>query len=312
MILALYLASKSENKRMLFFAGLAIGAAVLNRPQIALLVPVFTLFLLPAKSFQSFFWKGSLFAFGFLLIYGPWPVRNYVNHDKIILTQDLRGIPNWDEDVLAFLQYIYSVKAEWEPQMGQILQNEKVEWPAHAYTSQTDSIKLEKAVYNAQNCSRGFSYWKRYWQEPIKTECCTAETTQLFRELRASQIEANPLNFYLIIPLQNLRKALFKIKLTSPGSRVAAIAGSLLFSFRTVMLILGLLGAIVAIRQQKYQYLLPLLYMVFLYVALCFGTSPQFRNIEMRYFLPADVLMLIPAAFLFNLVWYKYYRKVNL
>jgi len=35
-----------------------------------------------------------------------------------------------------------------------------------------------------------------------------------------------------------------------------------------------------------------------LYLYLCFGTSPQCRNIEMRYFLQADVFMLIPAAFI--------------
>jgi hypothetical protein len=38
-------------------------------------------------------------------------------------------------------------------------------------------------------------------------------------------------------------------------------------------------------------------FFVLLYVYLCFGTSPQCRNIEMRYFLQADVIMLIPAAY---------------
>ncbi|HET8647000.1 MAG TPA: hypothetical protein VFO85_16005, partial [Vicinamibacteria bacterium] len=37
-------------------------------------------------------------------------------------------------------------------------------------------------------------------------------------------------------------------------------------------------------------------FFVLLYLTLCAGTSPQLRNIEMRYFLPADVLLLIPAA----------------
>jgi hypothetical protein len=40
-----------------------------------------------------------------------------------------------------------------------------------------------------------------------------------------------------------------------------------------------------------------LLYFMLLYFYLCFGTGDQCRNIEIRYFLPADILLLIPAAF---------------
>jgi hypothetical protein len=40
------------------------------------------------------------------------------------------------------------------------------------------------------------------------------------------------------------------------------------------------------------------LFFTVFYALQCGGTSPQMRNIEMRYFLHADVLLLFPAAWL--------------
>ena len=54
----------------------------------------------------------------------PWPIRNYINHNKILLTHDLRGFANWDKDVMSFTYFIYSVQAEWEPQFSQIIKNQ--------------------------------------------------------------------------------------------------------------------------------------------------------------------------------------------
>jgi hypothetical protein len=283
----------------LFLSALLIGLGALNRPQLLLLIPFYLYFINRTFECKPIIIKGLIFSLGIILSYGLWPLRNYINHDKIILTQDLRGIPNWDVDVLGFLQYIYSVKAEWEPQFSQIIENKKVDWPANAYTSVEDSIKLVQAVYNAQHCSRGFSCWQNYWKEPIENEGCTAETAELFNKLRSNQINAHPLNFYLILPLKNLKKALFKISLTKPSSRIAGIVGSLLFAFRSLLLLLGILGGFVFMKQYPILWIIIGYFMV-LYLSLCFGTSPQMRNIEMRYFLHADLLLLFPIALLID------------
>src|SRR5581483_7917821 len=92
----------------------------------------------------------------FLIGYTPWPMRNYVNYHKVVLTQDLRGFQNWNPDVISFMQYTFSVKAEWEPQFTEIEKNKKVEWPRDAYLLPGDSAKLARAVYLSQNCGSGF------------------------------------------------------------------------------------------------------------------------------------------------------------
>jgi hypothetical protein len=269
------------------------------------LFPIYAFVLWQPKQFKTVLVRGAFFFAGFIMLYGPWPIRNYINHDKIILTQDLRGFGCWDEDVLAFLQYVYAVKSGWQPQRDQIVKNKPVTWPDIAYTSVEDSLKLEKVVWNAKHCSRGFSHQEGYWKAPIDSAGCTKETAQLFTELRQHQIKANPLNFYLLVPLQNLKKAVFKSDLVKPKNKTMFVLGKLLSAYRTVLILFGIAGAIVAICRKKWQYWVPLLFAVFLYIALCFGTAPQFRNIEMRYFLHADIMLLIPAAWLFNEIYKK-------
>ncbi|MEA3447317.1 MAG: hypothetical protein U9Q98_02555, partial [Bacteroidota bacterium] len=309
MMLSLFLAVKNKNFWYLLFSGAVLGAAVLCRPQVFLLLPLYVFVFWQPKQFKTVFIRGAIFFAGFVMLYGPWPIRNYVNHDKIILTQDLRGFGCWDEDVLSFLQYVYAVKSGWQPQRDQIVKNKPVTWPDIAYTSVEDSLKLEKAVWNAKHCSRGFSWQRGYWKNSFDTVGCTNETTQLFTELRQGQIKANPLNFYLLVPLQNLKKAVFKSDLGKPKNNKVFIVGKLLFAYRTLLILLGIAGAIVAICRKKWQYWVPLLFAVFLYFTLCFGTSTQMRNIEMRYFLHADIILLIPAAWFISELYNKTIKR---
>lgn len=303
MAVALFL--NSENKSVLAFAGASLGFAVLNRPQFALLAPLM-IFIYYQKYTQGIIKNGYklilFFAF-FAITYGAWPLRNYVRFNKVIITQDLRGFDNWNDDVIAFMQYIYSVKAEWQPQFSDILKNKMVVFPKESYINKEDSLKLERAVYLAQQCGRGFSEWAGYWKQTIPifdtANDCSGEVARLFDELRQHQIEENPYNFYVKVPLKNLQKAMFKSGLTDNSSNSRKLGGYL-FYYRTLLILLGIIGCVMLIKRRENipVALFTGLFFAMLYIYLCFGTSPQCRNIEIRYFLQADVLMLIPAAFL--------------
>jgi Gpi18-like mannosyltransferase len=304
---AIALSLKSEKKLWLAIAGFCLGFAVLNRPQFALLAP---LMLIPFYQKYGYAVKQNLikvttFFMFFVVTYGAWPLRNYLRFDKIILTQDLRGYDCWNDDVIAFMQYIYSVKAEWNPQFTQIIQNKTVVFPKESYRTVEDSLMLEKAVYMAKNCGRGFSEWEGYWKETILifdiTSDCSAEVAAIFNQLRKNQIKHNPFNFYVKLPLKNLKKAIFKSGLQAKAT-FARTLGENLFYYRSLLILLGLIGCwkMIKTRESRYLGLFTGLFFAMLYGYLCFGTSPQCRNIEMRYFLQADVLMLIPAAFLLS------------
>ena len=300
LILSVYYFIYEEKKYNYLFAGVFVSISVLCRPQVLLIIGVMGVVIIyqNRKNISDILKKSFQFGFAVLIIYGSWPIRNYINYDKIIFTQDLRGWTVADKDWIAFTQYLYSVKAEWQPQFDDLIHNKKVTFPKQAYTTKEDSLKLEKAIYLAQNCGSSFSNWRGYWKKPILENNCNDEIKQLFDELRATQITINPINFYITLPIKNLTKALFKYKLYDTKT-FARKLGSILFIFRTMLILLGISGIIILLLKKEQlptEILIISLFFILLYFSLCFGTGPQFRNIEMRYFLPADLLLLIPAS----------------
>ena len=299
MLWGLYVLFCSKRNSKYFLSAALLSFSALTRPQLLPLLPFIMLYIFFShdelkKRIQYMF----LFGLGFLLIYGPWPLRNYINHQKVVITQDLRGLPNADEDWIAFTQYIYSVKTEFQPQFDQIIHNQNVDIPAIAFTDTEDSLKLIQVIDMAKNCASSFSHWSGYWNKPFKEPNCNQEVKSLFDELRTKQIQANPFHYYVTLPLLNLKKALFKYKLNDTSTMAKKIA-SLLFIGRTLLILLGIIGLYLMIRNKMAlaEMYLILFYFLFIYLALCFGTGPQFRNIEIRYFLQVDVLLLLPAGY---------------
>ncbi len=310
MILFTYFLLKNTN-RSVFLAGLALSCAIYCRPQFLLFAPIVCLFFLYGHNIKTIPYKKALiYIFSICLFYGLWPLRNYILYDKVILTQDIRAFETFDEDFIAFRQYIYSVKTEFEPQFTQILSNKPVEMPAIAYSLPGDSAKLEMAIYLAKNYGSSFSHWRGYWKEPFKAPNKNQEINVLFNSLRENQIRNYPFRYYVYLPLQNLSKAFFKIKLNDSKSFIRKLASSL-FIYRTLLLLLGVWGVFKLWRRKAMNPFIPVafVYFIMLYITLCAGTGPQFRNIEMRYFLPADILMLIPAAYLLYHFYEKFFTK---
>jgi hypothetical protein len=304
LIVSLYFYTKNDKNSSLILAGVFLGLLALTRPQGILLIPVYALLVIlqNRNSLRTLLKRLVFFSLAISMTYGLWPVRSYVFHHKIVLSQDLRGIDNWNIDVLSFLQYIYSVKAEWEPQYSNIIHNEKVVFPSEAYCSMQDSLKLERAVLLSKNCGSGFSHKQGYWGKPFDQPDCNREIAALFNDLRQNQIKINPWNFYLKVPLQNLSKAVFKSQIVDERLSSGSLA-TLMLMYRTIMIILGLAGLFIMYRtsgQAKWIALLIVFFVVGLYLLLCAGTWVQCRNIELRYFLPADILLLIPAGCLLH------------
>jgi hypothetical protein len=228
--------------------------------------------------------------------------------------QDLRGTPNWHGEVLAFTSFIYSCQADWEPQFTQIVQNKPLSFPKNFIGSKQDSIKLLHTFELCKTHSPSFSNWRGYWQHKYITD--TSKTDSIitsFNQLRTSQIKNNPFTFYVVLPLKNLKKAIFKSTLYDTKSFTRKLA-SYLFYYRTLMILIGIFGCFMMMKNTllKPFSMLFIGYWLFLYVALCAGTGPMFRNIEVRYFMHTDVVLLIPAAFFIKNLYTTIFReKIN-
>jgi len=279
-------------------SGFVIALAMLCRPQAFMLAP-FLPFLYTGTSIKKWFSKPVIvYGLSCFLLFSTWPIRNYFVHDKLVLTYEIGGSENWTKDVTNFRWYIYSVKSEWEPQFTQIIKNEEVTIPEFAKQFPEDLPKLERAFALAKSCAPGFSFWKGYYAKPIYNNGCLDSVATLFNELRLGQIQKNPFNYYITVPFQNLKKALFKIDLYNT-SGFKLWMGRVLFGFRSILIVLGIFASIyLFIKFEKYRGIILATTFFFwsFYIFICFGTSSNSRNVEVRFFLPTDIFMLIPLG----------------
>ncbi len=289
----------------LLFGSLLWGFGILVRPQLAFLFPAIGFYLLIIeKNWRLSIQKGLIIFLGLLFSYGLWPARNWINHNQLVFTTKLENMSFYAQDVTSFRSYVYSVKPEWEPQFSQIVKGEIVDWPARSYHTKEDSLLLESAVMLSRDCGKGFNNWKR---TPVK-EDCNNEIVSIFEQLRKNQIRAFPFNFFIWVPLQNLGKTIFKSNLNNePESGLAKHLTRILFLYRTLLIISGLagLGVLIKKKHQFGWFIMVFWFLVYFYIAFVN------RNVEMRYLLHADILLLIPASYCFYKIFDELRRKFH-
>lgn len=300
MFLTLYLLVKPQGKYNMLFAGISMGFNVLLRVQTIFLVPAIAYFFWKKnKSIKALFLKPSLIFFiAFGLTYGSWPLRNLC-YGKFIPAEEIVNDKHFSKDFIAYMFYIWSVKTDHRPQFDQIINGQNVEWPEASYQNPGDSATLAHLAVLCNTCGRGFSHFKASAgkiKAPITEDnACTEEIAQTFDRLRKEQIKQNPLNYFIKVPIGNLKKAFFKSSLYDKKSPIVILASNILFSIRTLFILLGLTGIWLNRKNEvmDHHFLsLTFIYFAVWYFALCFG----YRNIEIRYFLSTDVLLLIPAS----------------
>ena len=290
----------SNKKHNYLFAGIFIGLAVLTRLQCIFLFPWMMWLVWNKTGGKNFIKQGSLaFLLSFSVVYGSWPARNLIFHNRIMFAQDLRIGRHWSPDYLSFMYYIFAIKTDHQPQYQQIIENKKVEWPREAYLMPGDSAKLDTLIQLCRTCGTGFSFFKYYSGNSrdtlIPSNNCDSIIESGFNQLIAEQKNNNKLNYYLYTPLGNLKKALFKFSLYGNKSAIVKLAGSTLFVFRSFMIFLGLFAIFLNYKHKWISTSLCtmiLLYFISWYFYICFS----YRNMEIRYLLHCDLLLLIPAA----------------
>jgi 4-amino-4-deoxy-L-arabinose transferase-like glycosyltransferase len=296
---------KANTNKLFLFSGILLGIAILTRIQLIVFIPI----VLITHLFRDYRTNRKLYLHGFaaLLIgititYGSWPARNYFNHGKLIFAQHLGDALHFSPDYMYYMYYIWSVKTDHEPQFTQIMKGEQIEFPPASFAFPSDSILLDRVVLLMRNCGEGVSYFSRtagYRSDVVKRgEDCNSEIVGLFKTLIQHQKKYNTINYYIKVPLSNLKKALFKFDLKKEQNPVKLIMANGLFLYRTFMILIGFIGLIIIFIKDKTIFYSPgtliiLSYFIFWYLF----QSAYYRNMEIRFLIHADVLMLIPAAF---------------
>ena len=310
LLLSVHFAFGKVNYRSAFLSGIFGGIATLIRLQCAfgILFIAATFFFTDNKTIYRNIRYVSVFCFALLITYGLWPARNYFLHGRVLFSQDLNMGKHWSPGFMSFLDFAHSISTDHTTYYFQILKNEKVDWPRAAYLEPGDSALLDSAVNMCRTCSNGFAYWK--WGERISPALelhspgCDSTLGIIFHTLYERQKSKNAFHYWVTIPTKNLEKCFFKISLKADKGTVIGLIANLLFIFRSVLLLTGLLGLYLAFRNDIFQR--KLLVFISCYMATWyFYLSVFYRNMEMRYLLHTDILLLIPAAYALILIFFS-------
>lgn len=317
LLLSFYFITREPNRKNYLISGFALGFAVLLRVQIIFAAPAIAIYLLSKnQSLKKLFISPAIFFFlAFGITYGSWPLRNLC-YGKFIPAEELQNDKHFSADFIAYMFYIWSVKTDHNPQFEQIINGQPVEWPSASYLHPEDSATLARMAVLCNTCGRGFSHFKasagKIDKPILEDNECTNEIAATFNRLRKEQIMENPFHFYVTVPLSNLQKALFKTRLYGEKSTLVKIVSTVLFSYRTIFIFLGLAGVWLNKKMKLVDQTFlntVLIYFLLWYLVICFG----YRNMEIRYFLMNDILLLIPASisiiFLFDRIGSKYTSK---
>jgi 4-amino-4-deoxy-L-arabinose transferase-like glycosyltransferase len=316
LVLSFYFILEPPNKKYFILSGISLGFAVLLRVQIIFAAPAIAIYLLiKNRSFIKLFVTPAIFFFiAFGLTYGSWPLRN-LYYGKFIPAEELQNNKHFSADFISYMFYIWSVKTDHNPQFEQIINGQKVEWPEASYLHPGDSATLARLAVLCNTCGRGFSHFKasagKIDKPIIEDNECTKEIAATFNRLRQEQIKENKFHFYVTVPLSNLKKALFKFSLYGEKSFLVKLVSTVMFTFRTLFIFLGLIGIWLNTKMKLINQdflIMILIYFILWYLVICFG----YRNMEIRYFLMNDILLLIPASISIVFLLEKMGMKINL
>ncbi len=302
LLLSIFYSLNSNSLRNVFLSGLFVGIATLIRLQCVFCIPfiAMTYFFSTKNNLKDKIRTMATFSIAVLISYGLWPARNIFLQHRILFSQDLEIGRQWSRDFMAFLDFAYSIRTDHTSLYWEIIDNKEVHWPKQAYLDPEDSILLDSVVKLCRTCGTGFESWKvgegmhPYFM--LAAPKCDSLIDKIFTSLYQKQKTKNALNYWVIVPMTNLEKCFFKFTLYGNKSPSVKLFSGILFIFRSVFVMLGLLGIYIAFKNnflEKRFLLFVLSYVIVWYFYLSFF----YRNMEIRYLLHTDILLLIPAAY---------------
>ena len=234
---------------------------------------------------------------GFTALYAWWPIRNYTNHSQIVLVKPASaGYANQREDMQAYLDWLHCWTNDNTTWVEGLVQDKPLRYPSQIFGDPTEERRVYALTKLAARCGGSFHLRRLDTHDyrlvlPARFRNCNPQIAAGFDSLRQSYVRRQPLNYAVAVPLANLRKAFFKSATIHEGTSAAkTLVQRGLFAYRTLLLLLGVAGAILGWRQRQLWPVIVLFGFLYLYISFCF------RSLEMRYLLQADVLLLLPAA----------------
>jgi len=278
---------------MWLIVGLLCGLGVLTRQYLGLLLPTVILYYLcvaSIKNTKNFFTIIFCIMLGFFLLTAPWLIRNIIFHNApTILMGKTSGYKAYKEDYIAFQRLYTLYFVDVTPILLRISKSGRdgLDDDPRLKGIRSD---LERASELAYSCGTSFGEVRRWGNnvlQDIKTDEreCNAEIVSIYEYVRAKALKEGGFTLWIDVPVQNVIKAVFKSELTSKRDGwVSSVITSIFFT-RTLFALLGLMGIFFIARVPEFVF-------VFFPISLIAYISAITRQVEMRYLLQSDALLL--------------------
>lgn len=315
--------------------GLLVAVGLYTREYLGLFLPIALLWVMWAHGGlrQAAAWRAAvLVGVGFGILYIGWPVRNYLVSGRIIpLKPKTAGYASHKEDLDEYRSWVHcwtNDENQWIEAVAE--NNSPIPFPAEVFANAQQAARAHELVALARRCGSSFYMQREAANSKLYNEYsgkgrqpgqpapsnhsiyavyrdtafmlhdptylyfrdhnCNAAVGAGFRELRLDYARRNPVGYWLKVPGQNMFKAFFKSNTNAKAGGVMGLAIQLLFGYRSLLVVLGVVGLVLYRRNRG---LWPVaIYAGAMFIFICF----VMRNLEMRYLLQADVLLLLPAA----------------
>jgi 4-amino-4-deoxy-L-arabinose transferase-like glycosyltransferase len=271
--------------------GALYAACILTREYLGLLgvmVPIVAYHSVPAV--KKALVVCMLFSASAVVVYAGWPLRNLIGHGELIVFRVAGSAsPFYQADARAAIAWLSAWTNFPEEYTQMIMRKTRaIEFPSDVFADDAEREFAEDLALRARQCGGSFNAGKGV--EPLANPC-TDEVARGFEKLLASYKARHPIAYRLRVPMQNVRKILFKSSLVQPRSgTLARLAERLVFAFRTMLLALGIVAAFVYRRNVPLVAVFVSCLLIYLFMAFIL------RHVQMRYLLQADLLMLTLAS----------------
>lgn len=292
--------------------GLLIAVAFYEREYLGALLPISILYLTVNNiKYNRQKWAsmtvrmGFFVALSFGLLYVLWPVRNYYSYHRFVLVKPpTAGYANYNVDFASFRSWVQCWTNDEQYWLDNVAKGKgKIDFPSEAFSTGNEEQEAEMLALEARRCGSSFYLYRTgmyatptYFNVRLMKanreyqNNCNLDISRGFSQLKSNYISKHPLQYWVKVPMLNIKKAFFKSNKNNASKGLQQYLIAAIFLYRTILLLIALVGLIMFYKRTE---LMPaVLFFGFMYLFISF----ILRNLEMRYLLQADVMSLLLTA----------------
>jgi len=294
--------SQSCSLKKTFLQGALVGILVLTKQTLGLtlLIPMIIILLgsIQKKSIKQKIILLSVLFFGFVSVLTPWVIRNYIQSGKVIvLMGDTPGLRIYGKDFQSFEKFVQLFNENITPIMNDVVTHGKTKLEKHQKFVDKHQMQIQDAMQLAHECGPSFVQRRvTTYEGKAPYVGCEEEVILAFDQLTELFWQEVPMAEALETRIDAVNKIYSKSDIVNKNLSFSKtdFIKILLFKYRVLLLILGLIGIFLLIYKNTNR---NFAIAVLITVMAAYGYfSLIIVHVEMRYLLMPDLLITIFAS----------------